>query len=454
MGIFVSRNGNTAVIAAVVNQNQKARAMRATTRISQFDLSDWLEPFSAWLAQQGKSTKTVEAYCLDLLRFADWIDEMHQERLEPHMLTHMELHTYREYCLRAEPSVRGYGVAPATWNRRRAALSAFCDWGLEQGWLASDPMVQVHRVEPDPNRARWLTNREYTAVVRQVEQQVNLAAAPLTGRSSKAKTRRWRPNTATQAYLAARDQAMVALMVYAGLRVAELAQLTLGDVELGERSGRVAVRLGKGEKNRSVPLSALARSLVAPWLELRAGAALGDRLFVDPKGAPVSVRGLQKRVERIAERSGTQFTAHRLRHTFAKRMSDAGTPINQVQRLMGHGDIRTTTVYLEPGWEDLEAAVEDVPLGGTIQSERKERVYGGRSEETRQQRRGDPDPGDRRAADRRASGRADRRPAGAGRANGGGAVVAATRTGTRRGQGAVVSDRGEAKVKKGKGKRC
>jgi len=142
-----------------------------------------------------------------------------------------------------------------------------------------------------------------------------------------------------------RDRAMFMLMLRCGLRVEEVAHLTVDAVEYGRR--QVFVSHGKGAKDRVVYLSEDARSALLTYLEKRSSKAKG--LFLVQKGPmrgrPLSVRGIQKRIEYYARKSGLNVSCHRLRHTMATQLLNADANLATVQDLLGHGQITTTQRY-------------------------------------------------------------------------------------------------------------
>jgi site-specific recombinase XerD len=142
-----------------------------------------------------------------------------------------------------------------------------------------------------------------------------------------------------------RDRAMFMVMLRCGLRVEEVAQLTVDAVEYGRR--RVFVSNGKGGKDRVVYMSEDARSALLAYLEKRSSKA--KALFLvqkgPMKGKPLSVRGIQKRIEYYARKSGLNVSCHRLRHTMATQLLNADADLATIQDLLGHGQITTTQRY-------------------------------------------------------------------------------------------------------------
>jgi site-specific recombinase XerD len=142
-----------------------------------------------------------------------------------------------------------------------------------------------------------------------------------------------------------RDRAMFMLMLRCGLRVDEVAHLTVDAVEYPRR--QIFVFHGKGAKDRVVYMSEDARSALLAYLEKRSSKARA--LFLVQKGPmrgkPLSVRGIQKRIEYYARKSGLCVSCHRLRHTMATQLLNADADLATIQDLLGHGQITTTQRY-------------------------------------------------------------------------------------------------------------
>ncbi|MBS1127292.1 MAG: tyrosine recombinase XerC [Nitrospirae bacterium] len=142
-----------------------------------------------------------------------------------------------------------------------------------------------------------------------------------------------------------RDRAMFMLMLRCGLRVQEVAELTLDALEYGRR--QIFVFHGKGAKDRVVYMSEDARSALLAYLEKRSSKA--KALFLvqkgPMKGKPLSVRGIQKRIEYYARKSVLNVSCHRLRHTMATQLLNADADLAIIQDLLGHSQITTTQRY-------------------------------------------------------------------------------------------------------------
>jgi site-specific recombinase XerD len=143
-----------------------------------------------------------------------------------------------------------------------------------------------------------------------------------------------------------RDHAIFMLMLRCGMRVSEVAGLGLGQIDLKRR--RIIVCNGKGGKERMVYISDDAREALAAYLNQRASSRVKKVFLVekgDCKGRPLSVRGIQKRMEYYAKKAGVPVCCHQLRHTMATQLLNAEAKIATIQDLLGHNWISTTQRY-------------------------------------------------------------------------------------------------------------
>jgi site-specific recombinase XerD len=143
-----------------------------------------------------------------------------------------------------------------------------------------------------------------------------------------------------------RDVAMFKLMLRCGLRVEEVANLTMGAIDLKRR--RIMVYNGKGSKDRVVYMSNDARDALVAYFKQRSNYRIKKVFLVekgDFKGKPISVRGIQKRMEYYAKKTGIKASCHRLRHTMATQLLNAEAEVETIQDLLGHNWITTTQRY-------------------------------------------------------------------------------------------------------------
>jgi site-specific recombinase XerD len=143
-----------------------------------------------------------------------------------------------------------------------------------------------------------------------------------------------------------RDQAMFLLMLRCGLRVEEVANLTLDVIEFKRR--RIWVQDGKWGKDRMVYVSNDAMKAIIEYLRIRPESETPKVFLVEKgtyRGQPISIRGIQKRMEYYAKKSGLKVSCHQMRHTMATQMLNAGAELVTIQDLLGHSSIRTTERY-------------------------------------------------------------------------------------------------------------
>ena len=331
-----------------------------------------IEQYLESLQTKRRAPATVKVIRHDLTHFLAWWEGTRRRTFDPALLRHEDLRDWRSVRQRDD------GAAPATINRGLASLRGYCRWALTCHLLVENPMTEVRDVPTEPLAPRSLPAEAIDALLR---------------------TARTEPN----AVLRARDEALLALLIYAGLRVQEACDLQLRDLDVG--SGTMTVRSGKAGKARRLPLHPDAERLLRRYLErVRCPdgmPAIGsdqerERLLVGiavtTKGQPTRVgitqRVAQRTVQQLGQRAAQQLrteaqrerditrceflqdlarrletvTPHMLRHSLARRMLERGAQLPEVQRVLGHSRLSTTGVYLTPSEEDLRSALERAGL--------------------------------------------------------------------------------------------
>lgn len=163
-------------------------------------------------------------------------------------------------------------------------------------------------------------------------------------------------------FLRYRNHALFATFIYAGLRKSELLNLGLADVDLENRT--IFVRLGKGNKDRIIPIcTPLAQSLKRYSDERRRLNKTCPEFFASlNRDVGFTDSGLKRLAQKLRRASGLQFSIHKLRHTFATLMLEGGCDIYSLSRMLGHSDIKTTTIYLAASAEHLREQMTKHPL--------------------------------------------------------------------------------------------
>jgi len=262
-----------------------------------------------WL-EDGLARNTLAAYRRDLEGLSRWLGA------RPASLVDADEADLAAYFASQHAATRA-----TTANRRLAVLRRFYRWSLRERLVAADPTLRLRSARRPP---RFPVSLSET----QVE---SLLAAP---------------DGATA--LGLRDRAMLELLYATGLRVSELVGLKLGELSLTEGLVRV---VGKGAKERIVPLGAEARAWIERYLavarpELLAG-RVADAVFVTQRGAGMTRQMFWILIKRHAARAGiaAPLSPHGLRHAFATHLLNHGADLRVVQLLLGHADISTTQIY-------------------------------------------------------------------------------------------------------------
>ncbi len=286
--------------------------------------------FLASLAHDDLAPATLRGYRYDLRHFLTWHSTVQDTPFAVEGLAEYELIAYRQHMVAA-------GRRPATVNRRLDALRRLCRWARGTGALSADAAGNVRPM-------RTVRNQQPVGLT-DIEAHALLRAA---GASSHG--------------LAARNYALVQVMLQAGLRVGEVAALTVADISISDRSGSVRIRQGKGLKARDVPLNATARRAIRQHLDHRAAPAEPAALFVSSRETAMPVRSIQAVIASLARRARLTrlpVSAHTLRHTFALGyLRDNPGKLVELASLLGHESLDTTAVYTRPSRDDLVADLE------------------------------------------------------------------------------------------------
>lgn len=286
-------------------------------------MTDDIAAFLLDLARQEVSANTLRNYQADLAGFARWFTETNQEPFEARAVTPTDVRDYKAHLVAVKHR------APATVNRRLAALRRFFGWAKGAGCIAELPTETVKDLPSARRSPKSLEKRDVDRLIRKAQQG---------GRK--------------------RDLAIVLLLRHTGLRVGELSALRLDDIDSSERKGSVTVRSGKGQKYRVVPLNADVRRAIAQYLEVRPK-VVDDHLFIGQRGGLLKEQAIQLVVAKYARQAGLEdVTPHTLRHSFAKHLLDEGVDLVTVSALLGHESLQTTAIYTQPSPRDLERAVQ------------------------------------------------------------------------------------------------
>jgi len=309
-----------------------------------------LEGFLASLAARDASPHTARAYRTAVGAYLAWLEARGIGWRAPSRTD-----------LRGYLAELGTGRARSSVAQRLAAIRSFHRWARRAGLAEVDPWAALGT----PRRPRRLPPVLSIADVERVLASAAEGASTTAGRDSLRRA------------LALRDVAIVETAYAAGLRIAELAGLTLDSLDIGRGELRV---LGKGRKERAGLLGRPARAALAGYLAEGRPALLGrarpgrtpdgvgrtpdgvsptpDAVFLNARGTPLGERGMRYRLDAAFARAGAPEGTHphTLRHSFATHLLDGGADLRVVQELLGHASLATTQVYTHVSPARLRAA--------------------------------------------------------------------------------------------------
>jgi site-specific recombinase XerD len=310
-------------------------------------LPRWLEELQA----SDRAKGTIRRYRSAVEGFLAWYEHCEQRPLAFSTLTPIALVGYRNYIQRTQHR------ATSTVNGQISALRAFCAWLTEERYLEVNLAKRLKLVgRQEASSREGLNDTQVNAILRQAQ----------ASRDS------------------LRNYAIIQVLLQTGIRLDECSQLTLADLEVGERSGRITIRQGKGNKARVVSLNASARSALAEYMASRlnceptvkAVARSWPRHSSDDPSIPLwqsqkkgslttsAMRQMIDILVRDAAARGlvpAQTSAHTLRHTFARNyLAEHPGDIVGLASLLGHTSLDTTRIYSQPTIEQLSLRVEQL----------------------------------------------------------------------------------------------
>lgn len=281
--------------------------------------ADLIDEFctTLWL-EEGLAKATLQAYRSDLQQLGNWLEKQFGESLLQVSNEHLRNHIHDLLELK-----------PSSLNRKLSSYKRFYLWLNTTKQREDNPCAQLQSAKRGLRIPKTLSEKQV----------LDLLAAPDLS------------NAAGQ-----RDKAMLEFMYASGLRVSELVNMPLRAVDLNVGAVKV---LGKGNKERLVPMGEPARLAIQLYLQQARGELLkgktSDFLFVTHFGTPMTRQGFWKNIKRLALIAGinTTVSPHVLRHAFATHLINHDADLRVVQLLLGHADIGTTQIYTHVAKEHL-----------------------------------------------------------------------------------------------------
>jgi len=228
---------------------------------------------------------------------------------------------------------------PATFIVFYKSLSIFFKWCLKEGHLHTNPLEGIEKPRLEKKLPKKLTKQDALRLLEIVDNY------PYENR-----------------FLRLRNYAMFSVFVFAGLRLNELLKLRYTDVDIINKT--IFINQGKGNKDRIIPLNATLAQRLEMYLEERKKIhkTCPEFFTSSTRNSGFSESGMKRLVIALRSASGINFTVHKLRHTFATLMLEGGCDIYSLSQMMGHSDIKTTTIYLAASVDHLRSQVTKHPL--------------------------------------------------------------------------------------------
>jgi integrase/recombinase XerD len=296
------------------------KAIPGTVKLVNKKLTDG---FGEWLrVERNRGQRTIQEYVRDLRTFAEFLIAIRNASLKS-----AGVEDIRAFVRH----LRGKGCGPAGVNRRLAALKTFYAWAIREGYVKYNPSSSelVDRFKIPKRLPIYLTETEHEDFMRALEP------------------------------YDAKKRAFIALLNLGGLRISEACALKEAEHLVKEGAIITAIRVvGKGDKERIVPVHPALSRFIEEWLKRRNGVK-SVYLFPGKKGHIRRNTGWAWFKEfKVGTGFNGKLTPHKLRHTFATRLYRRGTPVFDLQDLLGHADPRTTRIYAHVNYEALKTHIQ------------------------------------------------------------------------------------------------
>ena len=293
------------------------------TPLQYITLEKALARFLDGLSGKNRSAATIRAYQTDLSQFIAFLHANNVSIQTPADVEKVDVMEYLSALAKKELT----GIARA---RKMSALREYFRFLEGVGVITKSPTTGIETPKREKNGRQVLRPDEYTKML-------SLAGAN------------------------PRDYAILQVFLQTGIRVSELANLKIEDIDFIKPS--ITVR-GKGSVQREIALEKKGVHALRSYLLVRGVASTSQRVFLNYQGEPISERGIRKLVVKYRKEAGItkKASCHTLRHTFATCKAEKGVPAYQLQQWLGHANLNTTQIYVHLGKQNAKKIMQDTSL--------------------------------------------------------------------------------------------
>ena len=263
--------------------------------------------FTFLYVEKGLSKNTIEAYSNDINAFLNWLNKRNIQDYKE--ISELVVNEYVAYLFNK-------ALKSSTVNRKISSLKSFYLFLIKKKIISSSPLSEIITPKKEHHLPSSMSEDEVERLLRSPNIELDLEN---------------------------RDKAMIEMLYATGMRISELINLKITDIDL-ERS--VLKVLGKGSKERLIPFGEKALDSLNSYLEKRKK-SLAKEVFISNRGKKMTRTGFWQRIKIYLSREGLKdsISPHTLRHAFATHLLNRGADLRSVQLLLGHSDLSTTQIY-------------------------------------------------------------------------------------------------------------
>ncbi len=281
-------------------------------------IEELIKEYQDELIRQDKSDNTISSYLLDIKAFIKWYQESTNEGIEK--LIALDLKDYRSFLVTN-------GAKVATVNRKIASINKFVEWLNVEGYLEKQFKLKQIK-QTSQQQFKGLEPKDLKSLRKEIHRNGNK-----------------------------RDILIFEILINTGIRVSELCNIKLRDIEVSERKGQLSI-VGKGMKQRVVALNKNVRDAFEDFMKVRPKTD-SEFLLIGQRGQ-LTRNGVFKTLKKYADRVGIEVSPHCLRHSLARYLLESGSDITTVQGILGHERLETTAIYTKTTQKRMDEDLENL----------------------------------------------------------------------------------------------